>query len=176
MKVLFLHGLEGSPTGEKPRRLREMAGVEVIAPALPTGPLQAWRANNPHGTAPLALIEPALEVATQALTPEVSVVVGSSFGGGLALMLAVSGKWAGPLVLLAPAGVRAIAPQGLRERSAKVVVLHGRGDEVVSVEDSVQLTRNSRCNVLLWLVDDDHRLSASVQAGLLDDAVRVAVS
>jgi fermentation-respiration switch protein FrsA (DUF1100 family) len=172
MKVLFLHGLEGSPTGEKPRRLRAMAGVEVVAPALPTGPLQAWRASHPQGTAPVALVEPALEVATEALRAGADVVVGSSFGGGLALMLTVSGAWSGPLVLLAPAGVRAIAPQGLRERSAKVVVLHGRADEVVPVDDSLQFARQSRCGVTLWLVDDDHRLSASVAAGLLDDAVR----
>lgn len=172
MKVLFLHGLEGSPQGDKPTRLRTIPGVEVTAPALPTGPLQVFRQANPRATIPLELVTPSLELARAALdqaAPEV--VIGSSFGGGVALWLAVTGAWAGPLVLLAPAGVKVWAPGGLGRRAGRVLIVHGRRDDVVPVDDSLWLARDSACEVALWLVDDEHRLSACVANGLLERAL-----
>jgi pimeloyl-ACP methyl ester carboxylesterase len=172
MRVLFLHGLEGSPQGDKPTRLRSIAGVEVIAPALPTGPLQVFRQANPRGSIPAALVQPSLELALATLEecrPEV--VVGSSFGGGVALWLAFTGAWQGPLVLLAPAGVKVLAPGGLKARAGRVLVVHGRRDEVVPVDDSLALARDSACELALWLVDDEHRLAASVGSGLLERAL-----
>jgi len=174
LRVLFLHGLEGSPTGHKAQRLRAMPGVEVLAPALPTEGVRAFReAHGPTVPVPAEVTAPALEVARKALQDgQPQVVVGSSFGGGVALWLAVKGHWTGPLLLLAPAGARLFGLAHLPPRPGRVLVLHGRGDDVVPMGDSVRLAESSRCDVALWLVDDGHPLGTSVASGLLDEAVR----
>jgi hypothetical protein len=46
---------------------------------------------------------------------------------------------------------------------------------VVPVRDSVELAARSSGEVQLWLVEDDHRLAASVDAGLLGRLVRAAL-
>jgi len=178
LRVLFLHGLEGSPTGNKAQRLRAMPGVEVVAPALPTEAVRAFReAHGPGVPVPPEATAPALEVARRAVRDGApQVVVGSSFGGGVAVWLAVKDHWTGPLVLLAPAGARLFGLAHLPPRPGRVVVLHGRGDEVVPMGDSVRLAESSRCDVALWLVDDGHPLAVSVASGLLDEAVRFAAA
>jgi pimeloyl-ACP methyl ester carboxylesterase len=178
LRLLFLHGLEGSPTGVKARRLRAMADVEVLAPSLPTEGVLAFRdANGPSVPVPPEVTAPAAEVARRALeTGKPDVVVGSSFGGGLALWLAVKAHWEGPLVLLAPAGARLFALGHLPPRPGRVLILHGRGDDVVPMSDSVRLAESCRCDVALWLVDDTHTLGRSVASGLLDEAVRHVAS
>ncbi len=171
-RVLFLHGLEGSPQGDKPTRLRSLAGVEVTAPALPTGPLQVFRQANPRASIPPDLVQPSLRLARDALGAcRPDVVVGSSFGGGVALFLAFTRAWSGPLVLLAPAGAKVLAPGGLPARDGRVLVVHGRRDEVVPLDDSLALARESACEVAVWLVDDEHRLNTSVASGLLERAL-----
>ena len=76
-RVLFLHGLEGSPHGTKGTWLREH--YDVVAPALDTSSIEA-----------------ALEDALAALAAEPDVVVGSSFGGAVLLELLHVGAWRGP--------------------------------------------------------------------------------
>lgn len=174
LRVLFLHGLEGSPTGHKPTWLRG-AGYDVTAPALDTRALIAWLSTlAPEDTrddgalvVPRAVVKDAIDAACaakDAVAPDV--VVGSSFGGGLAHLLLHEGHWRGPTVLLAPAGKKLFGLHALTAH-APVAILHGRGDDVVPVDDSVALTRDARGDVHLQLVDDDHRLMASVEAGHL---------
>jgi dienelactone hydrolase len=184
-RVLFLHGLEGSPTGHKPTWLRS-AGYDVTAPALDTRRLIAWlSALAPEATrddgalvVPRAVVHDAVDAAcaaVDAVAPDV--VVGSSFGGGVAHLLWHEGHWRGPTVLLAPAGKKLF---GLRTLSADgrcgpVAILHGRSDDVVPVDDSVALARDAGGDVTLQLVDDDHRLVASVDAGLMGALVEHVV-
>ncbi len=171
MRVLFLHGLESSPTGEKVTRLRADPRYDVTAPQLPTEALAEHLRENGGRIVPPELVVPSIDIARAALaatTPDV--VVGSSFGGGLAAMFAADGTYDGPLVLLAPAlkrfGIRALAA-----RPGRVVVVHGRGDDVVPLAGSTSFAAASSCEVVLRLVDDDHRLRASVAAGVLDEAI-----
>jgi fermentation-respiration switch protein FrsA (DUF1100 family) len=99
----------------------------------------------------------------------VDVVVGSSFGGAVALELLLRGAWAGPTVLLCPAHqlvaerARRPPPPSLAslpdDVAARVVVVHGRRDETVPVAHSEALTAGSRARLVL--VDDDHRLAAT---------------
>lgn len=99
----------------------------------------------------------------------IDVVVGSSFGGAVALELLQRGAWAGPTVLLCPAQ-NLIARRGWRPAppslaslpaslAAQVVVVHGRGDQIVPVAHSQELVAGSSARLVL--IDDDHRLSAS---------------
>lgn len=95
---------------------------------------------------------------------KIDVVVGSSFGGAIALELLARGLWTGPAVLLCPAQRLVaertwLAPRALPPHAARVLVVHGRQDETVPVEHSRSLVRNTAARLVE--VDDDHRLSAS---------------
>ena len=56
-----------------------------------------------------------------------------------------------------------------------MVVVHGRQDDLIPLEHSMSLARDAACEVMLWLVNDEHRLVRSVDEGLLDAAVQVAL-
>ncbi|MDP2342778.1 MAG: hypothetical protein Q8O67_17615 [Deltaproteobacteria bacterium] len=182
MKIVFLHGLEGSPTGSKPTWLKN-AGHDVTAPELDTtlvrSHLARWVAGGSPSTsssaswalAPAAWEAP-LATARQALKAGgVDVVVGSSFGGGLALELVRLGLWRGPLVLLAPAGRKLFGITSVE--APRVGILHGRCDDVVPLADSLALAEHARSEVTLRVVDDDHRLTASVAAGLMGELLSI---
>jgi pimeloyl-ACP methyl ester carboxylesterase len=95
---------------------------------------------------------------------KVDVVVGSSYGGAVAVELLRLGVWSGPTVLLAPAQ-RLVAARGwqknptLPEDASRILVVHAKQDEVVPIDHSRALVRGT--NAKLIEVDDDHRLSRS---------------
>lgn len=174
-RIVFLHGLEGTATGSKPTWLKN-AGHDVTAPVLDTRDLITWlsdlQARDGMPSVPTSTIEKPLQAAKDALAVGPDVVVGSSFGGGLALLLQSLGLWRGPMVLLAPAGTKLFGLTTLTT-TAPVAILHGRNDDVVPVDDSKALAASAVGDVVLRLVDDDHRLLASVEAGLMGDLVDV---
>lgn len=94
----------------------------------------------------------------------VDVVLGSSFGGAVALELLHSGAWKGPTVLLCPAH-RLVAARGqvasptLPADAARVLVVHGEQDETVPLQDSRSLVKGTAATLLE--VPDDHRLTAT---------------
>ncbi len=169
-RVVFLHGLESGPNGHKPTRLRR--SHEVTAPVLPTAEAIAFLSRE-HAALPDDVAAAPLRVAAEAVaSAQPELVIGSSFGGGIAAALKA---WDGPLVLMAPAAEKLFRVTRLGRRRGRVVVIHGRRDEVVPCADSVRLAAESECDVALWLVDDDHRLKASVDAGLMDEAIAFAL-
>jgi dienelactone hydrolase len=172
-RILFFHGLESGPNGNKANRLRAHTGYVVMAPELPTRAVLAYRDEHPTASLlPLDVARPSLRAAEEAIEVfRPDVVVGSSFGGALASRLAAQGSYGGALVLLAPAGRKLFGDLHLPKRNGRVVVVHGRGDDVVPMEDSLHLAHTALCDVLLHLVDDDHRLHASVENGLMEEAI-----
>ena len=111
----------------------------------------------------------------------VDVVVGSSFGGAVALELVRSGAWTGPTVLLCPAhclvahrarqvppSLRALPP----EQAAHVVVVHGRADAIVPIAHSQELVAGTAARLVV--VDDDHRLTATATADNLAGWIALA--
>lgn len=149
-RVLFLHGLEGSPQGRKSRALG--ARFECVAPALPTADFEAS----------VACARDALRAAGP------DIVVGSSFGGAIALALLQRGVWCGPTLLLAPAGASQGLQQLLPPGNARVVIVHAVGDDLVPVEDSRALAQTGVADrVRLIEVEDDHALGAFVESGRL---------
>ncbi len=146
--VLFLHGLEGSPHGRKARALA--ARFRCVAPALPTADFEASVACAGEAIAEAA--------------PDL--VVGSSFGGAVALALLQRGDWQGRTLLLAPAGSSQGLPCILPEIEAMIEIVHARSDDLVPVQDSRALARSgSRGRVSLDEVEDDHALSNFVASG-----------
>ena len=154
LRVQFIHGLEGSPADNKARALA--AEFETATPAMDTSNFEACVALHAET---VRRFEP-------------DVLVGSSFGGAVALALLQREQWSGPTLLLAQAGLR----QGLRAKippGLRVWLVHARGDDVVPVADSRRLARSGTPGfVRLFEVDDDHALHAFVTSGRLVSMVR----
>jgi alpha-beta hydrolase superfamily lysophospholipase len=87
------------------------------------------------------------------------VLVGSSLGGFLSAAASIEVRARG-LFLMAPAfDLPGLPPTPAVERCPTVVV-HGWGDDVVPVEKGLAFARAQ--GALMHLVDDDHRLHASL--------------
>jgi pimeloyl-ACP methyl ester carboxylesterase len=148
-RILFLHGLESGPGGTKARWLKARYGA--VTPALDTSTFPA-----------------AVECARVALRAEPpDIVIGSSFGGAVAVRLLATGEWAGPTVLIAPASHKIGSDRSLPP-GARVIVLHGDADEVVPVQDSRGLVAGAGPGVQLREIPGgDHRLNQVLDDGTL---------
>ncbi len=153
-RVLFIHGLESSPKGTKARVLAEHFPSET--PRMDTSDFEGC--------------VQAQAAAIRRFRPDV--VVGSSFGGAVAVALLQRGLWRGPSLLLA----QAAALQGLRPElptGVRVWLVHGARDDVVPPTASRVLSRTGSSSLVrLFEIDDDHRLSAAVADGRLVRWVR----
>ena len=147
MKILFLHGKEGTPFGTKPTYLKEQ-GYEVEAPALDKN---NWEASRTAARETFESFKP-------------DVVIGSSRGGALACDLETNGV---PKILIAPA---------YKHFPAKVVglnkstwVLHCPEDAIVKYEHSVQLAESTGATLLDC--GENHRMSDKTTLRLLGSLV-----
>lgn len=154
MRVQFIHGLESSPRSTKALALA--ACFDAYTPAMDTSDFEGC-----------------VTVQTEALRRfRPDVLVGSSFGGAVALALLQRGLWRGPTLLLAQAGIRYGLAPALPE-DVPVWIVHGLRDEIIAIEDSRRLARaGTPPRVRLIEVDDDHVLRDSVQSGQLVAWVR----
>ncbi|MBX3468641.1 MAG: hypothetical protein KF878_17340 [Planctomycetes bacterium] len=154
MRVLFMHGLESSPQGDKARYLA--ARFDAHTEAMDTGDF-------------LACLEQQAR-AIEAFRPDV--VVGSSFGGALAVVLLARGAWAGPTLLLAQASAR-FDPNLRLPEGVRVLLVHGTRDDVIDIEGSRRLARTGTPGLVrLVEVDDGHRLGTLLEGERLADLVR----
>ena len=100
------------------------------------------------------------------------VLVGSSFGGAVAVALLNQGDWLGPTVLLAQAALRIDPDQRLPE-GVPVWLVHGSHDTVIEPEDSRRLAETGSPELVRLIeVEDDHSLSALVESGQLVEIIR----
>lgn len=153
-RVQFIHGLEGSPQGTKARLLAEH--FDCLTPAMDTSDF-----------------EDCVKVQAQAIGRfQPDVLVGSSFGGAVAVELIRRGLWSGRTLLLAQAALKRNPTVCLPEH-VTVWLVHGTQDTIVDPEESRRLARTgSPERVRLIEVDDDHPLHASVGDGRLVAWVR----
>jgi predicted esterase len=157
LKVQFVHGLESGPGSSKSTYLDRYFDAET--PSMDT--------RNFEGS-----IEVQVRHARD-FVPDV--LVGSSFGGAVALAMLQRGDYLGATVLLCPAyrhfGVEGRIPDGTR-----VIIVHGTRDEVVPVDDSRTLAATgTRGMVGLVEVDDEHRLHILLESDALATLVRTAL-
>ncbi len=154
LRVLFIHGLESSPQGTKARVLAE--AFDARTPAMDTGDFEACVRLQ------------AEEISR--FSPDV--VVGSSFGGAVAVALLQRGLWRGPTLLLAQAAVeQGLAPTLPKGR--RVWLVHGTRDDLVPMANSRMLARTGTPRLVRWIeVDDDHRLTELVSSGGLVSTVQ----
>jgi len=154
LRVQFIHGLESSPSGAKARLLAEHFCART--PAMDTRDFAAC-----------------VEVQAESLASfRPDVLVGSSFGGAVAVELLRRGSWRGPTLLLAQAALK-------RDRGARlpegvpVWLVHGLRDDIVDPEDSRTLAQTGTAGLVRLIeVDDDHPLHATVRSGRLTELVR----
>lgn len=157
IRVHFIHGLEGSPSGGKARFLARH--FDAATPAMDTSDFEGCVALH-------------ASLLSEGGAPP-HVLVGSSFGGAVAAALLQRGRWAGPTLLLAQAallyGLPAALPPGV-----PVWLVHGSRDDVVPPEHSRRLAAaaGDPARVRLIEVDDDHSLHDSVENGALAEWVR----
>jgi hypothetical protein len=153
-RVQFVHGLESGPQGSKAVYLAAHF-PDAVTPAMNTQDFEA-----------------SLQVqhaAIQAQAPDV--LVGSSFGGAVAVALLQRELWRGPTLLLAPAvkhfGLAVRLPENVR-----VVIVHGTRDDVVDIETSRLLAKTGSAGLVEMIeLDDEHRLKSVLEGSLLADLV-----
>ena len=157
-RILFLHGLESSPSGRKAIWLAQRYGARV--PALTTSDWATARAQA--------------EAAVRDYEPEL--IIGSSFGGALLLSLLADGVTRARAVLIAQAGVKYGLPPRLPE-GARAILLHGTADDVVPIAGSRALARDAGPGVQLWEIEGgDHPLNACLEDGTLERAIAAALA
>jgi predicted esterase len=149
VRVQFIHGLESSPQGAKAQLFARH--FDARTPAMNTRDFQA-----------------SVEVQAAVLREfEPHVLVGSSYGGAIALELLQRGDWRGPTLLLAQAALRLGRPAWLPE-GVTIWLVHGTRDELIDPEDSRALARSgSPDRVRLLEIDDVHSLHTTVEDGRL---------
>ena len=126
IKILFLHGMEGTPEGTKPTFLQSH-GYRVVAPALPKGDwnLSVRRAENCF------------------INFRPNIIVGSSRGGAVAAAFPV-GKI--PKILIAPACNKfGVTTPFIDETTT---ILHSTHDELIDFSNSVNLVENYGCELI----------------------------
>lgn len=235
-RVLFMHGLESGPRGDKVARLRA-AGVDVeaadmkmsirrldrensvvrnllrqkevqiagatfatsVVSGLRAGRVWAAAGAVAAGASWLRLRGTAVQraalrrsydtcveiqrAAIERYRPDV--LLGSSWGGAIAIELVLQGAWRGPTVLLAPALQRVAGRMGesdgdvdakvkaLQERAAaqRIVIFHDADDETVPFGDSVALQGGSDIE-LKRVHAGGHRLMGLLEDGSLVETLR----
>ncbi|MCS6857411.1 MAG: hypothetical protein NZM37_06850 [Sandaracinaceae bacterium] len=158
IRVHFIHGLESSPQGEKSRFLAKH--FDACIPAMDTRDFDAAFQTQ---------VEALRDAERKGRSPHV--LVGSSFGGALALRILSTGVWRGPTLLLAPAarklGVFDPLPEGI-----PITIVHGLQDELIPIEDSRVLAKTGTPGLVrLEEVNDGHRLQGLVASGRLAELV-----
>jgi hypothetical protein len=145
MKILYLHGLGAQPGGTKPTFLCE-CGHEVDNPALPDDDF-----------------DQSVRIAQQALEENhPDVVVASSRGGAVAVNMDLAHV---PAVLVAPAWKKWGTATAV---GWATLVLHSPHDDVVPMEDSRELLRNSG-------LADDRLISVGDNHLMVDEAAFAAL-
>ena len=104
------------------------------------------------------------------------VLVGSSFGGAVAVALLCAGRWRGPTLLLAQAALR-LDPNASLPDDIAVWLVHGTRDAVIDIDDSRKLAATGSPELVRLIeVDDDHSLSGLVESERLVDIVKSLAS
>ena len=176
LTVLFLHGLEGSPEGEKSTHFKKKWGGKT--PALRSGQLRSIKSE--WGTdAPKDKLEDAVNVvyrdaiaALNYCNPDV--VIGSSMGGALLAKLVSEGRWDGPSVFLAPAIDMFLGPDIVLPQMTSSVWVLGEFDEIVHNDLNIERCVKSGGNLLIS-PEDSHRLHRALSSGLIDCAITTAL-
>ena len=179
LNILFLHGLEGTPSGDKAIHLKTKWNANV--PVLRTESLRALQAAHPGSEwqeMPKKAFAKAFNeaysdvLAALAYSPP-DVIVGSSLGGALLVRLILEDKWSGASVFLAPAIEALLGKIELPQIKNSVWIL-GEADLVIPNTPNIQYSMLVGGNLMIS-AGDNHRLEAALSSGLIDNAIITAL-
>lgn len=147
IRVLFAHGLESSPQGNKARMFAQHFSAQT--PAMNTRDFDSC-----------------VRVHTEAIESFApNVVIGSSFGGAVVVELLSRGVYRGATLLLAQAAIH-YNPEARLPLGVPVTLVHGLGDDLVPVEQSRVLARTGSPELVTLIErDDDHPLTRLCDSG-----------
>lgn len=149
LRVQFAHGLASSPYGNKARLLSQH--FDAHTPEMDTRNLESCIGVH--------------KAALESFKPDL--LIGSSFGGAVAVALLERGAWRGPTLLLAQAA-RYYMPSCRLPEGVRVTLVHATEDEVVDVSGSRELAQTGTPSLVeLIEVDDDHALTKLAESGEL---------
>ena len=176
-RILFLHGLEGSPYGTKATWLSETYDAHAVDLDTSVARAQAIRSGEDwdytHPEIDAAFSTP-VQRAREAISDGTALVIGSSFGGAVLLHLMADGHWKGPAIFIAGAGIKLTRHRTLPAGS-RALLIHGRADEVVPIEHSRTLSQTGGDQVEFWETDDSHWMQSLISSGMLRRAVEWAL-
>lgn len=179
LKVLFLHGLEGSSSGDKSIYLKTKWGAS--SPIIRTSDLRSLREDNPgtawndmpEGKLKSAIKQSYADASAAVAYLEPDIVIGSSLGGALLAKLIVDKKYNGPAVFLAPAISELCSDITMPTKHDAVWVI-GELDETISNSECVKSCVKTGGSLLVSQ-HDNHRLHKALKAGLIDVAIITAL-
>jgi pimeloyl-ACP methyl ester carboxylesterase len=158
--VVFSHGKESGPWGSKIQTLSKVAerlGAQAMSVDYSQHPAGTTQDPNAPGEADRRVAQ---LLTTTLPAHHQLVLVGSSMGGYVSTVGSTS-LVVGGLFLLAPAFyLPGYAHQELAPGAKKTMIVHGWGDSVVPVQNSVRFAAQHQCD--LHLLDGDHRLDAAL--------------
>lgn len=149
MKIYFSHGKESGPRGSKILALAEIAkkynfSVESI--------------DYQGILDPDKRVEKLITILNK--ETEDFILVGSSMGGYVSLVASEKVKAQG-VFLLAPAlYIKDYKRQNYTDTQERLVIIHGKSDEVIPFENSINYARHVTCD--MYLIAGDHRLNTSL--------------
>ena len=164
-RIMYLHGLEGNSNGTKGLYCQTQYGA--VAPQMPASLEYLMRSRKD-------CIKDCYQIAKMAvLSHNPDLIIGSSFGGGIAMALMQNNVHKGKAILLAPAGVKYGLPTQIPQGN-QVVIIHDPTDDIVPFKDSVRIYGDNildGCDVKIIKTDGGHRLINLTTDGLLDQVV-----
>lgn len=184
VKILFLHGLEGSPSGSKGVHLQKKWCAQ--APKLRTSDMIELKENNSGrwdlieknviGNALQNAYDDAVD-AVNYMQPDI--IVGSSMGAAILMKLYSEQRFSGQGVFLAPAisellSRETIAKGVTHTKDSTTVWVFGEADTIVSNRVGVEIAKQSNGNIL-FSPSDNHRLSSALDRGLIDAAILTCI-
>lgn len=182
-KVLFFHGMEGSPQGSKALYLRKKWGA--LCPPVRTSKikeLNASRGLKPWSSVGKEDINSAMEETMADARDAINyknpdIIIGSSMGGALLMKLIVEGTIdtsSTVCVFLAP------AINELVSNLDSLPKILGSSWLLAEIDENVNNDFNISCcftvgGNLMISPDDDHRLGLALEAGLIDSSILTAI-
>jgi pimeloyl-ACP methyl ester carboxylesterase len=175
--LVYLHGLESGPNAGKAMALRNSGHFDVLAPALDSAPMQKLLRSGSFSSSKgsEAMAVPAQQALQAIRVHRPRVIVGSSFGGALLVLLAHQHDLSDITLLLLASAHRQLCGLDSLPAGQRALVVHGRDDDVVPIEDARRLTAACVDTVLIEL-HDNHRLQGMTESGLLVQLSQLAAA
>ena len=117
---------------------------------------------------PAEIFSSPMVTALDALSSDIDLVIGSSFGGALLGQVVEQGSWKGPCIFLASAHVKFGT---LSNFVGSSICIHGLRDSVIPSEPVKAFVEACGKPHEFWSTDDDHRLDSIRDSGMLAKAI-----